>query len=138
MPPVATTLKPSSTSRLTGFTIAALSWSLTETKTTPSTGTLLPAPSCDLAKARPKSGSRPMTSPVERISGPRMTSTPGKRANGNTASLTAMCLPLAFLMASDFSDSPAIRRAANLAIGWPVALATNGTVRLARGLTSST
>ena len=67
-----------------------------------------------------------------------MMSTPGKRANGNTASLTAMCLPRAFLMASDFSDSPAITRAAILAIGWPVALATNGTVRLARGLTSST
>ena len=38
-----------------------------------------------------------MTSPVECISGPRMTSTPGKRANGNTASLTAMCLPLRLL-----------------------------------------
>ena len=31
----------------------------------------------------------PITSPVERISGPRMVSTPGKRANGNTASFTA-------------------------------------------------
>jgi len=66
VPPVATTLKPRSSSRFTGFTIWALSWSLTDTNTTPSSGTLLPAPSCDLAKARPKSESRPMTSPVER------------------------------------------------------------------------
>ena len=33
-----------------------------------------------------------MTSPVERISGPSNVSTPGKRAKGNTASFTAMCL----------------------------------------------
>ena len=114
VPPVATTVKPRSSSRFTGSTIAALSGSLTDTNTTPSTGTLLPAPSCDLAKARPKSESSPMTSPVEFISGPRMMSTPGKRANGKTASLTATCLPRAFLMASDFSDSPTIRRAAIL------------------------
>ncbi len=49
----------------------------------------MPLPSCDLAKARPKSVSKPMTSPVDFISGPRIRSTPGKRANGNTASLTA-------------------------------------------------
>ena len=36
------------------------------------------------------------------------------------------------------SFSPAMTRAAILAIGTPVALATNGTVREARGLTSST
>ena len=34
------------------------------------------------------------------------------------------------------SGSPAMTRAAILAIGRPTALATNGTVRLARGLTS--
>jgi hypothetical protein len=34
------------------------------------------------------------------------------------------------------SGSPAITRAAILAMGVPIALATNGTVRLARGLTS--
>jgi hypothetical protein len=32
-----------------------------------------------------------MTSPVERISGPRMVSTPGNFANGNTDSFTATC-----------------------------------------------
>ena len=71
------------------MTIADLSRSLTEMNTVPSWGSLLPAPSCDLAKARAKLGSMPMTSPVDFISGPRMTSTPGKRAKGNTASLTA-------------------------------------------------
>jgi hypothetical protein len=34
--------------------------------------------------------------------------------------------------------SPAMTRAAILAIGSPITLATNGTVREARGLTSST
>ncbi len=42
------------------------------------------------------------------------------------------------LKAKPASLSPAISRAAILAIGTPVALATNGTVRDARGLTSST
>ena len=78
----------------------------------------------------------PMTSPVERISGPRMMSTPGKRAKGKTASLTATW-PLGHgVRAKAASFSPAITRAAILAIGTPVALATKGTVRLARGLTS--
>ncbi len=34
----------------------------------------------------------PITSPVERISGPRMVSTPGNFWNGNTDSLTATCM----------------------------------------------
>ena len=38
-------------------------------------------------------------------------------------------------LAQDFF-SPAITRAAILATGWPIALATKGTVRLARGFTS--
>ena len=88
-----------------------------------------------------------MTSPVDFISGPRRISTPGKRANGNTASLTATW-PLSVAAfdedagvkdggrPKDFSVSPAITRAAILATGTPVALATKGTVRLARGLTS--
>jgi hypothetical protein len=79
-----------------------------------------------------------MTSPVERISGPSTVSTPGKRANGNTASLTPMCFSFCFFSPNDFSFSPAMMRAAILAMGWPMTLATNGTVREARGLTSST
>ncbi len=83
----------------TGSTIQGLSASLTETNTAPAAGSTVPPPSWLLAKARAKAGarpspgrrqSRPMTSPVERISGPSTVSTPGKRANGNTASFTAM------------------------------------------------
>ena len=78
-----------------------------------------------------------MTSPVDFISGPRMVSTLGKREKENTASLTAMCSRLAVLTSSKSTNfSPDITRAAILAIGRPVALATKGTVRLARGLTS--
>ena len=40
------------------------------------------------AKAVGKSIAIPITSPVDRISGPRTISTPGNFANGNTASLT--------------------------------------------------
>src|SRR5882672_8666489 len=93
VPIVATRANPISTRRRQGSTMPALSRSRTETKTAPASGRSTPAPSCDLAKARPKSASSPMTSPVERISGPRMRSTPGKRAKGNTASLTATCPP---------------------------------------------
>ena len=59
--------------------------------TVPPAGSITPAPSWDLAKARSKLASRPITSPVDFISGPRMVSTFGKRANGNTASFTATC-----------------------------------------------
>ena len=79
-----------------------------------------------------------MTSPVERISGPSTVSTPGKRAKGNTASLTPTWSFAAGFSPNDDSGSPAISRDAILAIGWPITLATNGTVRDARGLTSST
>ena len=82
--------------------------------------------------------SMPMTSPVDFISGPRMTSTPGKRANGNTDFLDRHMIAGRRLEVECASFSPAITRAAILAIGTPVAFATNGTVRLARGLTSRT
>ena len=55
----------------------------------PRAGSSVPAPSCDLTNAAAKSRSSPITSPVDFISGPSSRSTPGKRANGNTASLTA-------------------------------------------------
>ena len=51
-------------------------------------GKVAPAPACDLAKAQPKSASIPMTSPVDFISGPNSTSTPGNLLNGNTDSFT--------------------------------------------------
>ena len=78
----------------------------------------------------------PITSPVERISGPSTVSTPGKRAKGNTASLTATWSSLLRFSSKEASGSPAMMRAAMPAIGMPITLATNGTVREARGLTS--
>ena len=84
-----------------------------------------------------------MTSPVERISGPRIVSTSGKRLNGSTASFTATCAPSAGGRSkpsarSSSNVAPSITRAATLASGTPVALLTNGTVRLARGFASIT
>ena len=67
---------------------AGLSRSASERKTVPASGRRVPAAIWLLAKARPKVLSTPMTSPVERISGPRRVSTPGKRSKGSTASFT--------------------------------------------------
>jgi hypothetical protein len=110
---------------------------------TPADGSRLPAALWLLANARPKERSMPITSPVERISGPSTVSTSGKRLNGSTASFTEMCPPTAGGRSSSSSRSsasvaPSITRAAALASGTPVALLTNGTVRDARGLASIT
>ena len=102
----------------------------------------------------PKLTSSPITSPVERISGPRSVSTKPpetvrKRLNGITASLTAtgapgstsVPSPAARSIPSDRSSRigvPIMIRAAALASGVLVALDTKGTVRDARGLASST
>ncbi len=69
------------------------------------------APAWDLAKARGKVSSKPMTSPVERISGPRMESTASppwvrKRLNGSTASLTAMRAWSLYTLASSSGSMP--------------------------------
>jgi len=68
--------------------IARLSLFLTETKTRPDFGSLRPAAWYAFANARPRSSSIPITSPVERISGPRRTSTPGNLLNGKTGTFT--------------------------------------------------
>ncbi len=57
-------------------------------KIVPDDGNGLPALIWLFANARPNERSMPMTSPVERISGPSTVSTPGKRLNGSTASFT--------------------------------------------------
>ena len=92
----------------------------------------------------------PITSPVERISGPRTASTPrpSTRRNlfhGRTASFTlipfATASPSAGSKPSSRScaiEAPREILAAALASGTPVALLTNGTVRDARGLASRT
>jgi hypothetical protein len=133
-----------------------LSASLIEMKTVPASGRCVPAPSCALRKARGKVRSQPMTSPVERISGPRSVSTPGKRAKGSTASFTenhgwrksasVIGSPGMIGVSSSTggflghgeveSFSPAMSRAAMEAMALSVALATKGTVREARGFTS--
>ena len=70
------------------FTIARLSRFRTERNALPPRGRVDPAASCDFRYAVRNSRPIPITSPVERISGPRITSTPGNFTNGNTASLT--------------------------------------------------
>ena len=137
VPPVARISNPiSAKSRQIGIK-AALSVSLTEMKTAPSSGRTVLAASWLLPKARPKSLSMPITSPVDFISGPRKTSTPGKRENGNTASFTATCAFGSVSIWKSDNLAPAIIREAILAIALPVAFATNGTVRLPLGFTSS-
>ena len=107
-----------------------------------------------MAKAEGKSTSMPITSPVERISGPSTVSTTcpsgvRNRLNGSTASFTEIGAsggrsppsPTAGSIPSARRSAivaPSITRAAAFASGTPVALDTKGTVRLARGLASST
>ena len=81
----------------------------------------------------------PMTSPVDFISGPRMMSMPGNFTKGSTDSFTATWRGITSRVKPDSSSvTPAMTFAAILARGTPVALDTKGTVREARGLTSST
>ncbi len=67
---------------------AGLSPSATVMNTVPWLGSLAPAAAWALANAVGKSAAIPITSPVERISGPSSESAPAKRLNGSTASLT--------------------------------------------------
>ena len=106
-------------------------------------GSSVPAPSCDLAKARPKSRSMPITSPVDFISGPRISIDAGETREREHGLFHRDVLRLSELR-GDFpranacrafrppSPAPPVWRAERR---WPCA--TNGTVREARGLTSS-
>ena len=96
----------------------------------------------------------PMTSPVERISGPSSVSTlrpcfVRKRLNGMTASLTAIGMPRQRAAPSPVGRSmpvarssaieePSMMSVAALASWVFVAFETNGTVREARGFASMT
>src|SRR5688500_15746275 len=81
----------------------------------------------------------PITSPADRISGPRIGSDSRNLLKGNTASLTEMSAgTISSVTPAASSDSPSITRAAADANGTPVAFEMNGTVRLARGFTSIT
>ena len=126
----------------------------TDTNTRPEVGSPPTQAIWALANAAPNVASKPMTSPVERISGPSSVSTltPStvrKRLNGITASLTATGAlagwsapsPTAGSMPSPRRSAivaPSMIRAAALASGVAVALDTNGTVLDARGLASRT
>ena len=121
-------------------TAPALSESVTVRNTVPVRGSRAPAAACALANAAGKSAATPITSPVERISGPSSASEPAKRSNGSTASLTddVVAARIVGQVRASASFSPSITRQAILASGTPVALETNGTVRDARGLASIT
>ena len=88
MPLVATMLKPRSSMYLATGSTLALSGSRTEMKALPGCGALMFAASSARANAASNVRPTPITSPVDRISGPRIGSTPWNLANGNTASLT--------------------------------------------------
>ena len=134
--------------------MARLSLLATETNARPLTGSAPYAAACDLAYAVPKRSSRSITSPVDRISGPSRVSTPSPAAsrnlpNGSTASFTAIGASSGSVPPSPAPASrpsvlssaivaPSMILVAALSSGTAVALDTNGTVREARGLASST
>ena len=132
--------KPSCTNRRAYSTIISLAcWLATLKKMRPVSGRRMPAAIWLLAKAMLKQSLTPITSPVERISGPRAMSTPANFTNGKTLSFTLTCEGTGSLsIPCSARLTPAITFTATLATASPVALATNGSVRLARGLTSIT
>ena len=139
VPWVATKWNPMSASARPMLTIARLSRFRTERNAFPSRGRVEPAASCDFRYAVRNSRPIPITSPVDRISGPRITSTPGNFTKGKTASLTETWgRSDTSRTPSSAMRAPSITRVASLASGSPIAFDTNGTVRDARGLTSST
>ena len=80
-----------------------------------------------------------MTSPVDFISGDRRGSAPGNFTNGKTGAFTNWRVTSrSFVSPRSRRRLPSISLVAIFASGTPVALAMNGTVREARGLTSST
>src|ERR1035437_506630 len=102
-------------------------------KTVPFSGSGLPAEICAFKNASPKLMPTPITSPVERISGPSTGSTPWNLLNGNTGDLTKTCgtVSEARGLTSSTYTTPYVSKATGVPL-------TYGTVREARGLTSST
>src|SRR3954447_15144835 len=140
VPRVATIRKPRSCSVWATATAPGLSLSVTVMNAVPESGSAAPAAAWALANAAGKSRATPMTSHVERISGPSTASEPSNRSNGSTASLTETW-PARIGSAGRSRSarrSPSMTRQATFASGIPIALETNGTVRDARGLASIT
>ena len=88
VPRVATISKPKSCRMVATPVAAGLSPSATVMKARPLPGSWAPAAAWALANAVGKSWAIPMTSPVERISGPSSESAPANRSKGSTTSLT--------------------------------------------------
>src|SRR5262249_55724912 len=89
-PPLPTRWQPSPTRPRPPGPTSGLSREATDTNTRPASGSgsAALAPIWLLANASGNVSSIPITSPVERISGPKMMSTPWNLLNGNTLSLT--------------------------------------------------
>ena len=120
---------------------SALSTSATLHSAPPVVGTSPSAATNAFSSAAPRSVSMPITSPVDFISGPSAVSTSISLTVENTGALTATSgragtSPV--VQPSSASVAPRITRVASSTIGTPVTLLRNGTVREARGLTSST
>mmetsp|Transcript_8776 Transcript_8776/g.35859 ORF Transcript_8776/g.35859 Transcript_8776/m.35859 type:complete len:346 (-) Transcript_8776:2287-3324(-) len=137
VPSVAQTSKPSDTNFSATRAMAPLLRSFTEMKMVPLLGSRCKAASSALAKAMGSVLSMPITSPVERISGPSSVSVPANLSKGSTASLTATWLGM-ISSVKPMSDSvlPDMTSEAYVASGLPMAFDTKGTVRLARGFAS--
>ena len=139
VPRVAMISKPRSCSSVATPLAAGLSPSATVMNAVPAFGSVAPAAAWALANAVGKSRAIPITSPVERISGPSSESAPANRSNGSTTSLThTWPLLVSGGRSRSASRSPSSTRQASLATGSPIAFETNGTVREARGLASIT
>src|ERR1700691_4906411 len=140
VPRVATRWNHSAANLRATATASGLWWSFTLMNTVPLSGSGVPAPICALANASPKLAPTPITSPVDRISGPSAGSTPGNLLNGNTGDFTKYCgtgsTPVASVKSRIFL--PSISPTAIFGSATPVALLTYGTVRDARGFTSNT
>ena len=106
-PRVATNENPSRWRWRTAGITSALSPSLTLTNTVPDCGRWVLAASRPLWNAAPKSCATPITSPVLRISGPRIVSTPWNFTNGNTDTLTATWRGMTSRTRSSASEAPA-------------------------------
>ena len=140
VPAVASSRKPSAGERLGDRHDPALSACRTERNAVPVVGSGRPAARSALANAVGRSAALAITSPVERISGPSTGSEPGKREKGSTAALTLTSSGGRSSRQLELVQSarPAASRTAASTRLTPVALLANGTVRDARGLTSST
>ena len=138
VPLVAESVNPSFINLCATPIISCLWESFTDKNAIPLVGNELEAAIWLFATAIPKSSSKPITSPVDFISGPSNKSLSGNLLNGNTASLTANFLLVLYFNLYLLNFSPDIILDAIFASGIPFAFETKGTVLLALGLTSMT